>query len=558
MFRAERNLALRSLEAIEMATAQNEQLKKQSEELIFREILATDQLLYGYDTFAYNLLNATSINAMNPSEVWSQIMWDQLLAMVVYTDMEEKDDCIASSLETRKDGVLSLPRRVLPASNTRQDKKVAEFVEETLEGRFRRGGESYFGFDQILYEMLDGMAKGVAIGEIVFGDGGDHVYISDVKFKPQHMFSFADGPMAAYSTPSYLGLQTGQLRLRMPLSFNSPLIGENGELPEGRFAVATYRPRYGNRWGGPQLRKVFWPSWFKRMSLKQWLRYLEKGSGSVVTKYNDGAGNAEKQLALDTARAINEESAVAIPKKFLVEVLEHVRQSMGGAYEGMADGVCNNAIMRVILGQTLTSRGSEGGGSRALGDVHNQVRAEKKEADAKFCMRHVNKCFVPPLVLFKFGPNARLPYWTMDYEPKRNLSADSIIHSRLAGDGLEIPKKFIYKNYQIPEPAEGEAVLKPLKQASTPETGVDSAANFAETPRVKKLVEMAELLDGLKVTNEQKASILGKAMEVMIQSEANFAEKKTPKSGKRPSSRSELRMERFSRLRPSVTEFSNE
>src|ERR1044072_185625 len=194
-------------------------LRSQAEAPMFREILSSD-LLYGYQSYAYNL-NATSINVMDPSAVWSEIMWDQVLAMVVYTDMEEKDDCIASSLETRKDGVLSLARRVLPASDTRQDKKIADFVQETLEGRFKRGGDMYFGLDQILYEMLDGMAKGVAIGEIVFGDGGDHVYISDVKFKPQHLFSFADGPLAAYSTPSYLGLQTGPLRLRNPYLVNS-------------------------------------------------------------------------------------------------------------------------------------------------------------------------------------------------------------------------------------------------------------------------------------------------------------------------------------------------
>ncbi len=481
---------------------------------MFREVLASDQLLYGYDAFAYNL-NISSINVLNPSEVWAQIMWDPWLAMVVYQDMEEKDDCVASSLDTRKDGVLSLPRRVLPASDTRQDKKIADFVEEVLEGRFTRGGDCYFGLDQILHEMLDGMAKGVAIGEIVLGDGGDHVYISDVKFKPQHMFSFADGPMAAYSTPSYLGLQTGPLRLRNPYLFNSPLVGENGELPEGRFVVATYRPRYGNRWGSPQDRKVYWPSWFKRMTLKQWLRYCEKGSGSVVTRYPDGASPDEMQKALDAARAVNEESAAAFPAKFRIEVLEHVRQSMGNAFEGLTDGVCNNAIMRVILGQTLTSRGSEGGGSRALGDVHNQVRSEKKEADAKFLMRNVNKSMVPPLVLFKFGPNARLPYWTMDYEPKRDLSADSIIHTRLAGAGLEIPKKFFYTTYQLPEPTEGEEVLQPTSdKGSLPATGVDAAANFTE--------------------------------------------KKTLKSDATSKIRSHSKIARFSKLRPSTTESSSE
>jgi SPP1 gp7 family putative phage head morphogenesis protein len=476
------------------STKEQEQVTR-GQEPIFREILDSDTI-YGYSSFAYN---TADLNMANPTEVWTQMMWDPWLAMTVYQDMEEKDDCIASSLDTRKDGVLALSRRVLPAGKTRQDIKIAEFVEETLEGRFTRNGDRYSGMNQILYELLDAVGKGVSIGEIIFGDGRDHVYIEDVKFKPQHLFSFADGPMAALSTPSYLGLQTGPLRLRYPYLFKD--LPADGLLPQGKFIVGTYRPRYSNRWGSPQDRKVFWPSWFKRASMKQWLRYLEKGSGSVVSRYNDGAGTDERKKALDAARAVNEESAVAIPTKFHIEVLEHVRQSMGNAFEGMVDGVCNNSIMRVILGQTLTSRGSEGGGSQALGNVHNEVRSEKKEADAKFLMGVVNRSMVAPIVLFKFGPYARLPLWTIDYDQKRDLSADSIIHQRLRGIGLPMAKSFFYTNYQIPEPGDGEELLEAPQNAKTPgtpSTGVDSAADFAEQKKnaiVRKAIEDAVKLE---------------------------------------------------------------
>src|SRR5262249_17989553 len=158
---------------------------------------------------------------------------------------------------------------------------------------------------------------------------------------------------------------------------------------------------------------------------------------------------------------VNEESAVALANKFKLEVLEHVRQSLGTSFEGLTDDLCNNAIYRVILGQTLTSRGSEGGGSRALGDVHQQVRAEKIEADAKFLMGVVNHYLVRPLVLFNFGPGTVPPRWVIDYDPKRDLSADSVVHQRLTEMGLPITKQFFYENYQIPEPTEGEEILAP-------------------------------------------------------------------------------------------------
>lgn len=497
-----------------MSATQQQIEQRQETDPVFKEILSSD-LLYNYQAFAYNLSVGSGLNAFDPSCIWEQIQVDPWLAMAVYRDLELKDDAITSALDTRKDGVLAKARRVLPASDKRQDRKIAEFVEETLEGYFVENEGRYTGLDQVLFEMLDAVGKGVSLGEIIFGDGGDRVYIADVKFKPQHMFSFSDGPLAAYSTPSYLGLQTGPLRLRNALYV--PGIGDNGLLPENKFVVASYRPQLSNRWGTATLLKVFWPSWFKRAGLKQWLRYLEKGSGSVVVRYNDGAGPAEQGQALNAARAVNEESAVALPKKFILEVMEHVRQSLGTSFEGLTDGMCNNAIMRVILGQTLTSRGSEGGGSRALGDVHQQVRAEKIEWDAKFLMSNVNRSFVRPIVLFKFGPSARLPRWVIDYDPKRDQSAESIVDERLAGMGLPMTKKFFYDKYQVPEPGEGEELLEAPAQSnapSSPSTGVDPAADFAE--------------------------------------------KKTSKSSGRLNKPSTSKMERFSRLRPSMTGFSSE
>jgi phage gp29-like protein len=420
---------------------------------------------------------------------------------------------IASSLDTRKDGVLAKPRRVLPASDRRQDKRIAAMVEESLEAYFDTATGRYSGFEQVLYEMLDAIGKGVVVGEIIYAPGSDRIYIEDVKFKPQHLFSFNDGPMSAFSTPSYLGLQTGPLRLRQAMGY--AMVREDGLLDERKFLVASYRPQYGNRWGSPLDRKVFWPSWFKRASVKQWLRYLEKGPGSVVSRYADSASADEKGKALAAARAVNEEGAVALPTKFQIEVLEHVRQSMGTAYEGMADGFCNNAIMRVILGQTLTSRGSEGGGSRALGEVHNQVRGEKIEADSKFLMYNVNTQLVWPLVLLNEGPNVKPPRWVIDYNPARDLSAHSIYLTRLVDHGLKVPTRYAHEEYQIPEPAEGEEVLTPSgSKPGTPASGVDPAAEFAE--------------------------------------------KKTSKSRERSASRSNLRMERFSKLRPSMMRGSGE
>ncbi|OLE52680.1 MAG: hypothetical protein AUG51_17055 [Acidobacteria bacterium 13_1_20CM_3_53_8] len=363
------------------------------DEYIFKEIFDASNI-NSFMAFAYNL-GAQAIPD-DPSWVWQQLRFNPWLAMQVYDDMEEKDAMVFTALEQRKDGLLAKDRMVKPASDKRQDKKLAEFIEETLEGYFDQSDGVRTGMEQFLYEALDAIAKGVAIGEIIYAEASDRVYIKTVKFRPQHLFSFSEGPLAAYSSGSYVYPQAGPLRLRPGIILDNVDMG--AVLPEKKFFVHSYRPRYGNRWGSPLDRKAYWPSWFKRAGVKNWLRYTEKGSGSVVTKYRQGAGEDEQDKALQAAQAVNEESAVAVPESFLMEVMQHVRTSMGSTYRELIDDFCNNEIVRVYLGQTLTTRGSEGGaGSRALGGVHERVSESKINVDAKSLIIAVNTQIVWPL-----------------------------------------------------------------------------------------------------------------------------------------------------------------
>lgn len=468
------------------------------------EILASDKL-YSFQHW-YPTVALANVASDDPSWIWQQIQFDPWLAMAVYADVEQKDAMVASCIETRKDGVLSKPRRVMPASEKRQDKKVAEFIEETL-------NDAPF-FDQFLYEALDAVPKGVSIGEIIFQSSFDRIIISGVKFYPQHLFNFGAGELAAYSTATSMYPQTGPLRLKNGVLLDGMPFGE--VLPENKFFVFSYRPQYGNRWGVPLLRKVYWPSWIKRTSVRQWLKYLEKGTGVVVARYPAGASADEKRKAIDAATALVEETAVAVPDKVTLDVHEAVR-NVGSSHKDIVDDFCNSEIARAILGQTLTSRGSDGGGSRALGEVHDAVRGEKIEADAKALMAAVNQQLVQPLVTLNFGPGVKPPTWVIEYDPQADLTETANRMKVLWEQGLPVPARFYYETFQIPEPSEGEPILVKAAQPAAPS---------ADKP----------------------------------QKEADFAEKKTLRDGlnNTSSALSNSKKERFGRLRPSSIVFSSE
>jgi len=470
---------------------------------LFTEILASDKMNAFQSAFMPGI---TSADVDNPGTTWRQIFIDPAYAMITFNDMEEKGGILSACLETRRNGLLSKPRRIKPASDSAEDKKIAEFIEETL--------LEYMSFDAFLEEAWDAIPKGVAVGEKIYAEARDRVYIESVKFHPQQYFVFGEGEFAEFSNLSVYR-QTGPLRLRSGVKTDS---WTNELLPEERFFIFSYRPRHGNRLGSPLDRKCFWPTWMLRASARQWLRYLEKGTGVVIARYNDGAAQDEQDTAAAAASAVVEESAVAMPKKFLLEVHEMVR-NIGSSHKEFVDDYCKSEIAQTILGQTLTSRGSDGGGSRALGEVHQGVLDDRIETDARALMAVLNQKqgIIDNLVFYNFGPNKKRPTFIIEYATPEDATSKATRFGTIRKDiGLELSKKQVREELDIEAPIDEEDTLgvpAPEPPPSADDTK-DDTAKFAE--------------------DVKKKSLLGSG---------------TPSSSK---------TERFMRLRPSMIEFSDE
>lgn len=415
----------------------------------------------------------------NPTIVWPQLFWNMPFAMYVYSDMEEKDDMVSANLESRKDNVLSKPWHVEPASDKLRDKKIAEFVEETL--------RDYMDFDELLREMMDSVGDGVTIGEIEWANGRDRVYVKKVHFRQPQLFSFSAQPFGNFA--AYGGPQTGPLRLRPGLELLlhelglDPAQSLEDQMPY-KWLVNSFRPKWGNRWGGPLKRRCFWWTWFKRGGLRAWLKMLEKGPGTAVARYNQG--EAEAKRALELAQTVMSEAQVAVPRGVEVEILEHVRGQMGSVHKDLVDDICNNAITRIIKHQTLTSRGNEGGtGSNALGQVHERGEQTTTEVDAKCEMSTLNAGggIVEGLTFFKFGPQAAYPKVKIHYEPGADRKLTSDVVDRALSWGLDVSKNQVRDELQLqaPEDDNDRLVLQPKAQGQAGEVDkMGESAAFAE------------------------------------------------------------------------------
>lgn len=516
--------------------------EKKNQPVLGEVLSPTDLMLSGYMAMGGGLGGGQMFIPDDPTYVWQQLWWNYPFAMYVYRDLEMKDAKVGGDLEVRKEAVLAKERMVIPASEKRQDKKVAEFIEETLEDYM--GGGLVGGrlpFENVLWESLDAIGKGVAIGEIEFANGPDRVFIKNVHFKPQSLFSFGAGPFGQYA--SYAMPQTGPLRIRPGLVIEN-VTGDQPleEQYPHKWFVHTFRPYQGSRWGEPLDREIFWASWIKRAGVKGWLRYLDKGPGTVVARYPDGAGLDEKQIALDASRAIAEEQAVALAKKFEVEVLEHARGNMGNAFKDLVDDFSNKEIAGRILGQTLTSDSGKGGsGSRALGQVHERVAQTKTSVDSKSAMLAVNVNMVWPLVLYNFGPNVQPPMWGIKYAPGADLKLMSDVLYRGWHMGIPTSKKFYYETTQTAPPADEADTLPPPSPqeqgGNPPGDKLGESAAFAEAFAEEHDIDVEDVIAFAEALQKKK-----------------FRDRFSSMRLKPPT----LKRERFSSLRPSMTKSSDD
>jgi phage gp29-like protein len=422
--------------------------------------IVTNEILVSLQRTTLGL--STAFGGMtDPTSIWNAMISDDQRAYWYYRELEEKDEDVASSLEMLKLSVLSREHGVTPGDDSQDSLAASEFIKQQFTG--------IKNFQQKLDAILDAAAYGVTISELMFDVSMGQAALLDIKDCPQELFCFNPRPYA----------QIGPLRFMRTLF---DVMG--GEIvPENKFLVMSYRPRNRNRRGRPLLRSVFWPSWFKRQCIRFWLRFGEKGPGTAVVKYAQGATDEEKQKALEAAESIVEKIACAVPENFSMveQLLTAARSQNPDVYKQLVERN-ETAITRRILGQTLTSRGSDqGSGSRALGQVHQDQQHMKTRELALSLEDAINDQVIRPLVLWNFGPNCPMPKWTIEKDSEQDLDQRSQIDVRLQQMGAPITKAYVQETYGLPEPQASDEVLTPqaapVTQGNIPNADLNADPN---------------------------------------------------------------------------------
>lgn len=144
-----------------------------------------------------------------------------------------------------------------------------------------------------------------------------------------------------------------------------------------KFFLTQCKASYEQPYGEALLSRLYWVWFFKTHAFKFWAKFVER-FGNPLLKGKSIDNKKMKQALLDAHAS----AVIAIDRQDEVEMVSASGSQGGSAAFEVFDKVLEKRIQKVILGGTLTS-GTDGGGSRALGDVHLEVEKNKLGADIR-------------------------------------------------------------------------------------------------------------------------------------------------------------------------------
>ncbi|MEO1750712.1 DUF935 domain-containing protein [Thiofaba sp. EF100] len=345
-------------------------------------------------------------------------------------DIREKDMHYRAVLQTRTLAVAGLPIDIQPWDDSPAAKKAADLVQDAVR-------ES--DLSVLITHLMDAVAKGYAVAEIVWETSGDVWYPRQILPREAHWFTF--------------DRDTGQL-LRL---VDGTMDG--AEIPSYRMIVHAPPVAAGIPLLGGVARSALWAWVFKSFAMRDWARFCELfGQPIRVGKYHQGASPEDVAVLKQAAFSLGSDAAAVIPQEMVLDLIESGSKSASADLYHQLIDYLDRQVSKAVLGQTMTTD-SGASGSLAQAKVHQEVRRELLEADARALAATLTRDLIAPIVRLNLGEYAPLPILRLIVEDPEDLTALADHVVKLTQVGMPIPQWWVREKFGIPEAKDGEPVL---------------------------------------------------------------------------------------------------
>lgn len=365
-------------------------------------------------------------------------------------------DCHLQTVVSRRERSLAdVPWQMIPASEKRRDVKIAAWVEEVLKGM---GDTKVMGLEvrsitDAIVHLNAGVFHGYGAGENLWQRDGK--YVKPVGFLPMQprrfIFAQEDASLRWFDVNGPLAPYPGQDLLH--------------DYPEGRFLV--HRPRINGAVGSREglMRPLIWASLFRNWTIADWHKLAELAwkPYRVGTYKKEDSVSEDRNILEEALQLLTSEGWASIPNS--VEIEQSYAKNRGAGMDGLHGGLAAflaAEMSKVTLGATLSvEQGSVG--SNALGNVHERVSHEVRDADARSVESTIQRQLIAALVRYNFGNSVPIPQFRFVTEEGADLSFLAEALKKLGpgvnGMGLAIPAQWARITFGIPEPVIGEELM---------------------------------------------------------------------------------------------------
>ncbi len=353
----------------------------------------------------------------------------------LFMDMEEKDAHLGAEMYKRKMAVKKLDWMLNPPSNaTEKEMKNTQILENLIRDELDCGA--------MIMDMMDAIGHGFSCIELGWARNFQGLWFpNQVAHRPPSWFTC---PQDNRNT----------LHLRDAHSIHGAPLQQFGWIPHLHRARSGYIARSG------LFRVLAWPYLYKNFSVRDLAEFLETyGVPIRIGKYRQGASNNEKRDLLRAILSIGHNAAGIIPDSMQIE-LQHINtNAVDDSFKVMIDW-CEESQSRAILGGTLTSS-TGANGNHSLGEIHNEVRFDIRDDDAKQIDQTLSSYLVYPMAMLNgLFDNSRCPEWVSDTQEPYDLALYADAMPKLISAGAKISTRYVNMKLKIPYPKDGEPILK--------------------------------------------------------------------------------------------------
>jgi phage gp29-like protein len=385
-------------------------------------------------------------------------------------DIELKDLHYRSVLSTRKDAITGLDIKVIPSGEDERSVELADAVYRDIVNN------KTAKFRILIRDMLDALAKGFSVNEIIWDTGS-------IPWKPK-AYKFRDPRWFQYDK------ETGD-----NLMLRSPLGNDLEPLKQFQFIIHEAHLISGKQITTGLALPALYYWMLKSYDVSSWAAFIDRyGYPIRLGKYGKKATEDDIKTLKRAVASIGQDFGAVIPESAILEIIESkTTDSTSNAYKNMADWI-DKQISKLVLGQTMTT---DEGSSKSQSETHERVRDDIADSDIQQIIDTINNQLTIPYIDLNFGEQEAYPKIDLFKPDEKNIDQVITAVRDLGALGLKVKADEIRSLLGLSNPEDGDEViggrtLQPSFSQDDIETEVSLNSEVKTTDSIDSLIEENE------------------------------------------------------------------